>query len=131
MKIPKLMTIDEEIIQKLKQEPNASALVERLLKEYYAFGGDKKKNQMIQREILLKNYSKTVKNLKKEMKIMKQVESLGADQFAIRWLRAHEIKPGHYETSAYRRNRNLQATTENLLKAWEVINNNVQLFEKI
>lgn len=131
MKTNKQITLDTEIMEKLRQEDNASALIERLLKEYYALGTDKKKNLMLQKEIMLKNYSKTAKNLKKELKIMKQIEGLGADTFAIRWLRGHETRPGTFEVGNYRRNRNLQTTTENLIKCWEVINNNVQLFEKI
>lgn len=43
MKTSKLFTIDVEIVQKLQQEDNASALVERLLKEYFTFTGDGKK----------------------------------------------------------------------------------------
>jgi hypothetical protein len=131
MKINKQITLDSEIMEKLRQEDNSSALIERLLREYYSISGDKKKNLMIQKQILLKNHSKIAKQMRKEINLYKKVESLNIDQFSIRWLRTQIECPSTMSIVNYKRGRDLEINSENFIKAWEVINKNVELFEKI
>jgi hypothetical protein len=131
MKINKQITLDEEIMRKLREEDNASALIERLLREYYTFSSDKKKNLMIQKQILLKNYSKVAKNLKKDLKIMKQIEDLNVDLFSIRWLRGQNIEPSPISIRSYINGRELKAKYENFIKAYKLIQQHGDLFEKI
>jgi hypothetical protein len=131
MKTNKQITIDMEIMEKLRQEPNASGLIEQLLREHYSMNGDKKKNLMLQRQIQLKNYSKAAKQMKKEIKLFKIVDDLGIDQFSIRWLRGQEVQPSFMQTRNYKQGREIKTPIENFQKAWEVINKNVELFQKI
>jgi len=131
MKTGKQITLDVEIMEKLRQEENASALIERLLREHYSFSSDKKKNLMIQKEIMLKNYSKAAKLIKKEINLMRKVELLGMDTFSIRWLRSQDIMPNTLSIRAYRNGRDLNINTENFIKAWEVITDNVDIFAKV
>lgn len=44
MKTTKIFTLDVELAEKLQQESNASALVNRLLNEYYSMFSGKKKS---------------------------------------------------------------------------------------
>jgi len=131
MKINKQITIDVEIMEKLRQEDNASALIERLLREHYALGADKKKNLMIQKQIMLQNYSKTAKKLKKELKILKQIEEFGIDNIAIRWLRSRDLRPSTFEIINYVRGREIKVRIENFFKAFDIIKEHGDIFEKI
>jgi len=131
MKINKQITIDVEIMEKLRQEDNASALIERLLREHYALGADKKKNLMIQKQIMLQNYSKTAKKLKKELKILKQIEEFGIDNIAIRWLRSRDLRPSTFEIINYVRGREIKVKIENFFKAFDIIKEHGDIFEKI
>jgi hypothetical protein len=131
MKINKQITIDSEIMEKLRQEENASALIERLLRDHYQFSVDKKKNFLIQKQMQLKNFSKVAKMMRKEVNLLKKVEFLKMDQFSIRWLRGQDQCPGHWQIINYKKGRDLAIPTENFEKAWEVINKNGDIFEKI
>jgi len=131
MKINKQITIDEEIMGKLRQEDNASGLIERLLREHYEFNSEKKNNHLLNRMIMLKNYSKKAKELKNEVKIFNKIEQRGVDYKAIRWLRGHDLCPSTFECAQYRKGREIKVTSADLQEIWEVINKNVGIFEKI
>jgi len=131
MKTNKMITIDEEINQKLRMESNASALINRLLQEHYEFTAGKKKDLTQQKEVLLKNYSKKAKEVRNEVKILRKVESLGCDFRTIRWLRGHSEVPSIFEAGRYRRNRQTSTTAQKMLQAWEFINKHGNLFEKV
>jgi hypothetical protein len=130
-KINKNFTLDIEIVEKLRQIDNASALVENLLKQHFQFNGEKKNSLMNQMTFQLKNYSQTAKFLKKNIKILAEFEKKGIDKYLIRWLRGQEVVPTLSEVIAYRRDRSLEIKSDEIIKTWEVVNKNVQLFEKI
>jgi hypothetical protein len=92
---------------------------------------EKKNNLMIQKQIMLKNYSNKAKQIRNEVKFYKKVEDLGADVFTIRFLRGFDLCPSPIQLINYKRGRELSITLENLQKIWEVINKNVGIFEKI
>lgn len=132
-KINKNFTIDVEIVEKLKNIDNASALVEKLLKEHFQFDGEKKNNLIQTTAARLKNYSQTANKLKKEVKLLKQIEEIGLDKYTLRWLRGFAEKPYLHEIIEYRRQRDLPPAnfSDKCLKAWEVLQKDVELFEKI
>lgn len=130
-KINKNFTLDSEIVEKLKQLDNASALVERLLKEHFQFNDEKKKNLIQQTAYQLKNYSIVAKKLKKEMKLLKELDDLQLDKFTLRWLMQFSTAPTNMERIDYSRQRGITLNHEKIIKAWEVIQKDVGLFEKI
>jgi len=131
MKTNKQITLDVEIVEKLRAESNASALIERLLKEHYKFDVEKKKDLIQMKMISLKNYSKVAKELKNEVKILQRIQTMGIDNFSIRWLRGQDFKPDTLQCAQYRRGRELSIKSDTLQEAWEVINKNLNIFEKI
>jgi len=131
MKINKQITLDSEIMEKLRQEGNASALIEGLLKEHYEFNGEKKNNHLQNRMILLKNYSKKAKDLKNEVKIFNKIEQLGCDYKTIRWLLGHDSCPDILECHRYKEGRGIKIRTADLQSVWDIINKKKEVFEKI
>jgi len=131
MKINKQITLDSEIMEKLRQEVNASGLIERLLREHYEFNNEKKNNHLQNRMILLKNISMKARKLKNEVKIFNKIEQRGIDNKAIRWLRGHDLCPSTFECAQYRKGREIKVTSSDLQEVWEVINKKPEIFEKI
>ena len=50
MKVQKIFTIDVELVQKLQQEANGSALINKLLIDYYITMTGEKKNSPLELE---------------------------------------------------------------------------------
>ena len=67
MKIIKTITIDAELNEKLKEEPNASGLISKLLQDYYEEGGAMKKKEL---EALVSHKKIEIKKLNDEIQII-------------------------------------------------------------
>lgn len=130
-KVNKNFTISVELVEKLKQCDNASALIEELLKQHYKFNDEKKKNLIQNTAFQLKNYSTHAKKLKKEMKLLKEFENLKIDRFTLRWLLSFSECPGMNDTITYRRQRDINLNSDIVIKAWRLIQKDVALFEKV
>jgi superfamily I DNA and/or RNA helicase len=75
MKLNKHITIDSVIIEKFNKNTNVSALIEKLLKEYTE--NNKPNSEKIkQKQAILKEKSKEIRNLKAEIKQIKQISIL-------------------------------------------------------
>ena len=131
MKSNKMVTLDEEIIRKLREESNCSALINRLLMEHYEITSGKKKQLVQLKEILLKNYSKKAREVRNEVKILRKVEALCVDVRAIRWLRGQNYRPDILQVSRYKRDRGIRATVQDFITAHELIKKHELIFEKV
>jgi len=74
---------------------------------------------------------KEQKKLKKESKILGSVLDTKIDPRAVRWLLGHEEKPSSMEIINYKRGRDLDVKVEDMARAWDIIDENRELFEKI
>lgn len=126
-------TIDLEICEKLTKIDNKSALVEKLLREYFQFFTKNNENEAEIRLKIAKDHAKLARNLKKEAKILKVIDKF--DVYTIRWLRENFKKERPYlqDYVSYKRQRehNINYPFEEIIKLWEVINKHGNLFEKI
>lgn len=131
MKVNKMISIDVEIMRKLSETDNASALINRLLAEHFEISGKKKQSLTETKEIYLKNYLKKAKEVKNEVKVLRKVEGMGIDVRAIRWLRGHGEVPGTFAISQYRRGRGIKATIDQFREAYNLIEKHGDLFEAV
>jgi len=123
-RVNKNFTLSLEIVQKLGEIDNASALIDRLLTEHFALNSQKKKNLTEKYTNQLKNYSKAVKNLKKNLKIINFFDEKGIDARAVRWLLGHDELPSVLETVNYLNGRELKIKSKDFQECWEIVNKN-------
>jgi len=130
MKINVHFTIDEEIVKKLRQIENRSQLVETLLKGHLVNFRQGETPDMVKAKEL-KDLSKKAKSLRKQMKIIKQVIKLVGDMKSVQFIKGQVETWGSLnqeETERYIRSRRLGIAFEDMIKAMEIINNNVAVF---
>jgi hypothetical protein len=129
MKVSRLFTIDVEIAEKLKQTPNQSGFVNDLLKEHFSISS-KKSGIVEQKQAIFSNLKKKMRDMRKEIKVFSEFEAIGLDHFALRWIKGQSEEPSIFSIREYIRGRELEVKTEDFLKAFRLIKNNGDLFEK-
>lgn len=130
MKFHKVFTLDVVVCERLKEEENASALVNELLIEYYAtiYG---KKSILEQKKAIFDQLKKKKNQLSRELRALSTVEDLGIDQKAVRWCKGHEKEPLTSETFEYIKGRQLCMESKALKQGWKIIIRNQHAFQKI
>ena len=130
MKVSKLFTIDVEIAERLKSSGNSSALINKLLKEYYEIRSDKH-GIFEEKRAIFEDLKKKMRQTRKEYTIISTLEAFKLDRFSIRWLKAQDQEPSILSIREYVRGRELNAQSENFLKAWRLLKEHGNLFEGI
>lgn len=129
MKVSRLFTIDVELAEKLKQMPNQSAYVNQILKESLSLSS-KKSDIIEQKQAIYSNFKKKMREIRREIKIFSEFEEIGLDNFAIRWIKGQQTEPGFWTIKEYLKGRELKITEQQILKAYKIIKENGNLFEK-
>lgn len=74
MKVNKLFTIDQELLEDLKKEPNQSKIINSLLKDYFNHTGHLReveiKAKITQKKLLVSNLGEEIEELEKALKVL-------------------------------------------------------------
>jgi len=82
MKSQKILSLDAEIIEELKNIPNASKLINEMLKDYFNKSGHLKKQELKNKLILIEA---DIKRFTNDMELIKkQIETIEKDESRIR-----------------------------------------------
>lgn len=128
MKVSKLITIDVEIAEKLKQYPNSSGLINQLLKDHLQIMGGKT-SVFEEKKAIFDDLKKKMAQIRKENKIISEFEALKLDKFALRWVLGQEKEPSFASIREYCRGRSLSIPSENFIKAFALVNKHGDLFK--
>jgi hypothetical protein len=118
-----------ELAEKLKQIPNQSGFLNDLLKEHFSISS-KKIGIIEQKQAIFSNLKKKMRDMRKEIKIFSDFEAIGLDHFAIRWIKGQESEPSIWQIREYIRSRELEIKSEDFLKAYKLISEHGDLFQK-
>jgi len=132
MKISRLFTIDVEMAEELSKSENQSSLINELLKDYFSISR-KNKSELEQKQQILSKSKAKMKEIKREVAILKKLNDLNVDEHTIKWLLIHIEDEEFYENvdyGPYKRERNLKIPFKDILTAREVIKKHGDFFEK-
>lgn len=121
MKTNKQITIDVELMEKLRGLDNASALINRLLKEYFEIRSDKS-SLLEEKQAILDQIKQKKKKIAKDIRIIAEWEALGFDHYCKNWLKTRGQRPTEYEIKQYIKGRELDIPIEVFLKGYDMLN---------
>lgn len=128
MKINKNFTLDYDLVEKLNKIDNSSRLVNDLLSDYFKVSIT---NNTIfeQKKAFLKQNKAKIKQINKEIKLLRLLDTLNFDQKCINWAFNKEFKYTEEDIDNYKHNRSLKISIENFKKCCEVVEKNGYLFK--
>lgn len=124
MKTSKLFTLDVDVAERLKQESNASNLVNRLLTEHFSI---KNRDKRVEKQLRIKQLKTKMKQINQELKVEDALKELKVDDKCIAWIRGNYPNIHPIMWRDYCRSRGLDL---NLSKIIEIIKKNEWVLDR-